>query len=280
MNILSFDLEDWFHILDHPSVASPDSWNTMESRIEKNTDRILELLDDTGKCATFFTLGWVAKKYPALVRKISQKHDLGCHSMFHKLVFLQSPEELKSDLLENVSILEQLTGKKINAYRAPGFSFTEETKWLIPVLAEAGILYDCSVFPANRNHGGYAAFPYSSPCKIKFDGSEVRELPMNLTTFLGKNMVFSGGGYFRVLPYLLINHFMKGKYNMTYFHPRDFDPGQPILRDLSMRRKFMSYVGLKNSFSKLKRLLNEHTFMTVEEAGNLTDWENVPVVNI
>ncbi len=281
MNILTIDLEDWFHILDHREVASTSSWDRMESRIEKNTDRILDLLEAKNIKATWFCLGWVVKKYPSLIKKIAEKHELACHSVDHKLLYLQKREEVKEDIRINMQKLEDLTGKKMVAYRAPGFSFTPETKWLVNVLAELGILYDCSVFPAKRNHGGYKGFPSSGPCRINYEGNEIKEFPLNTELFAGRHFVFSGGGYFRLLPVELILELMKkSSYVMTYFHPRDFDPDQPVMKSLSLKRKFMSYVGLKKSFSKLNRLLNEHKFIPVGEAAMNINWNETPLINL
>jgi polysaccharide deacetylase family protein (PEP-CTERM system associated) len=279
MNILTFDLEDWFHILDHQAVASPSTWDGMESRIERNSDRILMLLEAKNTRSTWFCLGWIAKKYPSLIKKISEKHDLACHSMEHKLLFMQSKEDVRKDILQNVHLLEDLSGKKVNAYRAPGFSFTAETQWLPALLAEAGIVYDCSIFPAKRNHGGYAGFPSSKPCRISSGNHIIKEFPMTTYSLVGRDLVFSGGGYFRFLPYYIIDSLMKkSDYVMTYFHPRDFDSGQPVIKSLPLKRKFMSYVGLKNSFVKFNHLLNDHTFMSLEEAGNSIDWNSTPLI--
>lgn len=281
MNILTFDLEEWFHILDYPETSSPSSWDAMESRIEKNTDRILTLLEDKNLKATWFCLGWVAKKYPSLIKKISIKHEIACHSTNHQLLFQMKKEDARADIQNNIHLLEDLSGKKINAYRAPGFSSTEKTKWLIPLLAEAGILYDCSIFPLKRNHGGYHTFPVCEPCRISFDGIEIKEFPMNKISILGTQFIFSGGGYFRLLPYSIISALMKkSSYVMTYFHPRDFDPGQPVLENLSLKRKFMSYTGLKKSLFKLNCLLNDHTFNTVEEAAGQINWETTSLINL
>jgi len=281
MNILTFDLEDWFHILDHPETSGPGSWNAFESRIEENTDRILALLEEKSLSSTWFCLGWAAKKYPSLIKKIAAKHEIAAHSVDHQLIFNMPEEEVRKDIHDNIHLLEDLSGKKVNAYRAPGFSFTREVKWLIPVLAEAGIKYDCSIFPMNRNHGGFPNFPYTEPCRVSYHGVVIKEFPMNRQSFLGRQIVFSGGGYFRVLPYPLISMMMnKSSYVMTYFHPRDFDPDQPILESLPMRRKFMSYTGLKKSFSKLNRLLNDHKFIALETAAGQIDWNETPVINL
>jgi polysaccharide deacetylase family protein (PEP-CTERM system associated) len=281
MNILTVDLEDWFHILDFPGTSNPSSWNKMESRIENNCDRLLKLFEESNLKATWFSLGWVAKKYPELIRKISSKHEIACHSVNHQLLYQMTPDEVRLDIRENIALLEDVTGKKVNTYRAPGFSFTPETKWIVEILKETGIEYDCSIFPSVRNHGGYNSFPVSKPCRVTYRNSEIKEFPMNTGNFLGKRIVFSGGGYFRLLPYAMVSGFMrKSPYVMTYFHPRDFDPDQPVLKDLSMKRKFMSYTGLKKSFSSLNRLVNEFKFVSVEEAANMINWNDAPLIKL
>ncbi len=272
MNILTFDLEDWFHILDFEETQYPEQWSKFENRIEKNTERILELLERKNVRATFFCLGWVAQQYPKLVQKISLKHELACHSMDHQLLHLQNREQFKVDLRKSVSILEDLTGKKVNAYRAPGFSLTRDHAYVFEELNQLGIGIDCSIFPAKRNHGGISDFPFNRPCIIAGSDFEILEFPLNTVSFLSKKIVFSGGGYFRLLPYSFIRSKMKSSdYVMTYFHPRDFDPGQPKLNNLSLRRRFMSYVGLNSSFRKLEMLLNEFEFTNIEEAAKLID---------
>jgi polysaccharide deacetylase family protein (PEP-CTERM system associated) len=281
MNILTIDLEDWFHILDFPGTESVTGWDNMESRVEKNSERILDLLIEKNQRATWFCLGWIVKKYPSLIKRIAETQELGYHSDEHLLLYKSNPVDVRNDINYNIRLLEDISGKKISSYRAPGFSFTPETKWIVSVLSECGIKYDCSIFPAKRNHGGYKSLPVSLPCLISYNGSVVKELPMSKTNFAGRNLVFSGGGYFRLLPYDVISYFMKrSDYVMTYFHPRDFDPDQPMIKGLPLKRKFMSYVGLKKSFSKLNRLLNDYKFVSVEEAAKQIDWATAPIINL
>lgn len=279
MNILTIDLEDWFHILDHPATEHPDQWERFESRIENNVERILELLEEQQQLATWFCLGWIAKKYPGLVKKIASKHEIACHSDAHQLVYSQSREEFRQDTLQVIGRLEDLCGRKMTTYRASGFSITEQTKWAFETLAESDITTDCSVFPASRNHGGFPHFGTARPCKISIGGMELKEFPLNTIRLFGQDVVFSGGGYFRVLPYFLINRWMKqSPYVMTYFHPRDFDPAQPVLHSLSFKRRRMSYTGLKSAFPKFKRLLQEHEFVSVKMAEQEVDWTAADVV--
>ncbi|MBP6648657.1 MAG: polysaccharide deacetylase family protein [Bacteroidia bacterium] len=279
MNILTIDLEDWFHILDHPATERPDQWSGFESRLEKNVDRLLDLLDEHKQQATWFCLGWIAKQYPQVVKKVAAKHELACHSDLHQLVYNQTPIAFKEDTLNVIRRLEDLSGKKMNAYRASGFSITEKTSWAFEILSECGITIDCSVFPASRNHGGFEKFGTAQPCRIAVNGTFLKEFPLNTIRLFGKEIVFSGGGYFRALPYSFIHSQMKkSDYVMTYFHPRDFDPAQPVLKSLPFKRRLMSYVGLQGALPKFKKLLLDHSFVDLAKADKQMNWEGSPIV--
>jgi len=282
MKILTIDLEDWFHILAHDQTASPKQWEKFESRVEANTAWLLEQLSKNNQPATFFCLGWIAQKYPALIRKISEAgYEIGCHSMNHQLVYEQTPADFRDDLLQSMGILQQITGKKIVSYRAPGFSVSEKTKWIFETLVELGIKNDCSIFTAERNHGGYKNFSSQKPCLLSVNGIQLREFPISPTSIFGMKIIYSGGGYFRLLPYSLISNMMrKSDYVMTYFHPRDFDAGQPVIESLPLKRRFMSYTGLKTSRAKFIKLLNEFEFTSIEKAALVIDWNGVKKVEL
>ena len=275
MKILSFDIEDWFHILDNPETSSPTSWKHMSSRLEEGVDRILFLLNETNQSATFFCLGWIAKKYPNVIREIlNNGHHIATHSYTHQLAYKQSKGEFEEDLWSSIDILQQITGLKIDTYRAPGFSITSKNLWAFEIMHRLGISNDCSIFPANRAHGGIPEYTVASPSLIRYEGFRLNSLPINTSKILGKNIVYSGGGYFRLLPmWYLKRRFRNDNYIMTYFHPRDFDPKQPMVPGLSITRKFKSYVGLGKAYSKLKFLLNEHEFINVEMAVQSIDWD-------
>lgn len=282
MKILTFDIEDWFHILDFEGTENLDDWNKYNTRLEFGLEFILSTLSASGYKATFFVLGWIAEKYPAIVKQIvSAGYEIGCHSYSHLLIYKHNPAKVKSDLEYSVKLLENITGNKIKYFRAPGFSIKNDTNWAFDILLELGIEIDSSIFPTSRGHGGYLGFPYSTPCKLNINGSIIKELPINTYKVLGKEIVFSGGGYFRLLPYNLQKQlYQKSEYLMTYFHPRDFDPDQPVLKNLSSIRKFKSYVGLKNSKQKFQKLLKDFEFVDMKTAAEMIDWESVPEVKL
>lgn len=263
MKFITFDIEDWFHILDHPETANPSSWDKFESRIDHGVGLILDLMDKHDLKGTFFCLGWIAEKHPHIIKRIDAAgHHIGTHSYYHQLAYKQTEEEYRKDLSDSIKILSDLTGKNIDAYRAPGFSIKESNLWAFDVMAEEGIKYDSSIFPANRAHGGLPQFTTDQPCKvITKKGYELIELPMNTASLLGQKFVFSGGGYFRLLPeWYLKKLFNSQDYVMTYFHPRDFDEGQPLIPGLSRFRKFKSYTGIKNTRNKLSSIIEQNTF--------------------
>ena len=258
MKFITFDIEDWFHILDHPETANPSSWDKFESRIDHGVGLILDLMDKRDLKGTFFCLGWIAEKHPHIIKRIDAAgHHIGTHSYYHQLAYEQTEDEYRKDLSDSIKILSDLTGKTIDAYRAPGFSIKESNLWAFDVMAEEGIKYDSSVFPANRAHGGLPQFTTDQPCKIiTKKGYEIIELPMNTASLLGQKFVFSGGGYFRLLPQWYLKKLFKSQdYVMTYFHPRDFDAGQPMIPGLPSFRKFKSYYGIHQSIEKLNSLL-------------------------
>ena len=282
MNILTFDIEDWFHLLDHDATKSEKNWEQYESRIHSNMQRIFEVLESTNQKATFFCMGWMAKTYPEIIREIiTRGYEVGSHSNLHQLAYEQSPKEFKRDLECSVKTIEDIIGQKVIYYRAPGFSITEQNKWAFEILHDQGIEIDCSVFPAARSHGGFPSFNVQEPALINYNGITLKELPINYHSFLSKPIIYSGGGYFRLIPYYIIKKWSKkSNYVMTYFHPRDFDVNQPIIHNLPLTRKFKSYVGLKGATQKLEPWLQEEEFIYLSTANSLVNWEQVPIVKL
>jgi polysaccharide deacetylase family protein (PEP-CTERM system associated) len=277
MNILTFDIEDWFHLLDLDCTASESQWDRYEPRIHANVDRLIEVTLKHGHKATFFCLGWVAEKYPEVIRRIdAEGFEIASHSHSHQLAYQQSPAEFRQDIERSVRTLEDIIGKKVKSFRAPGFSITSGMPWAFETLIELGIESDSSVFPAVRGHGGFADFGAAQPAIIECAGGTLKEFPISLGSVMGKQFVFSGGGYFRLLPYPVIQHLTRqSDYLMTYFHPRDFDAGQPVI-DMPLHRRFKSYVGLGGAFAKLERWLADNYFVDMATADAATAWDRAP----
>lgn len=282
MNILTFDVEEWFHLLDCDATRTENEWKNYEVRIYDNVERIFRILEDSNTKATFFIIGWVAKTYPDLVKRIAEKYQIGCHTMNHQLVWQQTPAEFRADVEEGVKMLEDITGKKVECFRAPGFSIRESEGWAYEILADLGIKYDCSVFPAQHAHGGMPSYPKAAPGIIEYQGIQMKEFPVGFKTLAGKHIVFSGGGYFRLFPYPLIKKWSKesSEYMMSYIHPRDLDAGQPMIQSLPITRKFKSYVGLSGAENKLRRWLKDFDFVDVETASSLVDWATAPHIKL
>lgn len=282
INILTFDIEEWFHILDHDSTKREKEWSNYEYRLEANMEKIFGLLDQNNQKATFFVLGWIAQKYPNVIKRIdSLGYEIASHSNLHQLVFKQKINEFRTDLEKSIKTIEDITGKKITIYRAPGFSITENTRWAFYELVNLGIEIDCSIFPAKRAHGGFPSFGSAEPTIININGNYIKELPINMYNVFGFNFIFSGGGYFRLIPYWILKLIMKKtNYVMSYFHPRDFDYEQLVLKDLSMLRRFKSYYGLKGSLHKIEKLIKDFKFIDINIAKDLINWKTVKVIDL
>ena len=282
MKILTFDIEEWFHILDNDSTRSEYDWRRYPCRIYENMERIFSFLAESNQSASFFIVGWIAENYPDIVKQIvNMGHEVGSHTHLHQLVYDQTPNEFKNDIEYSIKTIEDISGKKVRLFRAPGFSITEKNKWAFEVMHEVGIEIDSSIFPASHAHGGFFLYKDSQPSILSYNGINLKEFPINTTRLLWKNMVFSGGGYFRLFPYFFIKKWTKNSdYVMSYFHPRDFDYEQPVIEGLGAFREFKSYIGLKSTEKKFKKWIKDFEFVDILQADKLTDWNNAPVVNL
>lgn len=256
MKYFTVDLEDWFHLLDFTPTQTPSDWEKFESRVDYGLDKILAVLRANEIQATFFVLAWLGERRPELVRALRDEgHAIASHGYSHQLAFKQTSEEFYHDISKAKELLENIVEKEVLAYRAPGFSITEDNCQYLDLVHKAGYRIDSSIFPLNRAHGGLKS-SFTQPFVIKFsDSSQLIEMPISTFRFLGKELIISGGGYFRIAPFwMLRNIFQNKEYLMTYFHPRDFDDKQPVLDGLSRVRAFKTYAGLKTSHMKLSRL--------------------------
>ncbi len=282
MNILTFDTEEWFHLLENDSTRSEAQWVNFEKRIEGNVGRIIDILDSTDTKATFFVIGWVAKRYPAIVKRIAERFEVGSHTMNHQPVWQQTPEEFRKDVEESIKRLEDITGKKVIRFRAPGFSIRETEGWAYGILNELGITTDCSVFPAVHAHGGMPSYPTNGPAVIEYGAVRMKEFPITFKTIAGKHIIFSGGGYFRLFPYRMIKEWSResSDYLMAYIHPRDMDANQPLIKDLGLFRRFKSYYGLAGAERKLRKWLTDFRFIDLATAEQQVDWDKVQKVRL
>ncbi|MEO8066692.1 MAG: XrtA system polysaccharide deacetylase [Flavobacteriales bacterium] len=263
-SVFTVDVEDWFHILDVPSTPPLAQWPSLQSDVERNTRRMLELFRKKQVRCTLFFLAWVAERWPHLVREaLADGHEVASHGYAHQLVYTIAREQFSADIRKAKDIIEQAGGVKVLGYRCPGFSVTAETPWFFECVREAGYLYDSSVFPGSRGHGG---LPNAKPLPhiVNTSHGDLVEFPISLGSMFGKRMYFFGGGYLRFFPYALIRNRVKAVHAedrpvIFYLHPREIDPHQPRL-PMSAKRNFMSYVGLKTTEPKMRRLFDDFRF--------------------
>lgn len=281
MNILTFDIEDWW-VYDHYSIGSKSDYLP---RLNRYLDQILSILEAKEIKATFFCLGEVAAKYPEVIKTIENKgHQIGCHSFSHRFLGEAKPEEVDYDTRKALDTIENIIGKKVTAYRAPAFSIMEKNKWVFEALAQNGITQDCSIFPANRSFGGFPGFEKQEPTIVKYQGIELKEFPITTTKLLGKDIAYSGGGYFRLFPYWKIKSIIQNSnYVMSYFHIKDFDKEQTrkygsFHGESGISRYFKDYYGLNRNFSKFSKLVSDFELISVEQADNNINWDLAPVV--
>jgi polysaccharide deacetylase family protein (PEP-CTERM system associated) len=268
-NAMTVDVEDYFQVSAFEPYISRDKWKNFTCRVEPNTDRILELFDLYDVKATFFTLGWVAEHYPALVKRIvEQGHDLASHGWDHKRVTTLTRNEFSSDVSRSKAVLEDVTGAEVTGYRAPSYSFTTNTDWAHDVLLEQGYRYSSSVAPINHIHYGIPDAPrFAHPCA----DDKVIEFPITTTRFLSKNYPCGGGGWFRLYPYPLSRWAIDRVNNrdnepaIFYFHPWELDPDQPRIDGLNFATRFRHYQNLGNMERKLVRLLKDYNWRSMPE---------------
>lgn len=271
MNILTFDIEDWFHLLDIKNLSDPRVWEKLESRVERNTLYILDLLSKYNHKATFFVLGYIAENFPELIKEIAQRgHEIGTHSFNHPLLYNLSEKEFDYDLRCSIEVISDLVNTDVISYRAPGFSIRRSNISFLKVMREAGIRVDASIFPAKRAHGGIPGSTINVPTILNLEnGSSIVEMPMSPIDFLGQKLILTGGGYFRLTPTKIIENLAgRDSYTMWYFHPRDFDYFQPRVEGLGIIRYFKTYVGLKRSSFKFETLIKKYKFVTIDQYLN------------
>lgn len=271
VNAMSVDVEDYFHVAALAQSIDRSSWNDREYRAEENTHRLLDLFEASNIKATFFVLGWVARRSPQLIREIHDRgHEVASHGMSHLLVYNQTPQEFTAETIESKSLLEDIIGAPVLGYRASTYSITRRSLWALDILREAGFLYDSSIFPIRHDMYG---IPDAAHEPGHFDtpkGATIVEFPMSTAPMLGFTLPVSGGGYFRILPYWLTNAGLR-KLNdqlarpfIFYLHPWEVDPAQPRVQT-GLKSRLRHYTNLHRTEARLKRLIGDFSFAPVRE---------------
>jgi polysaccharide deacetylase family protein (PEP-CTERM system associated) len=261
INALSVDVEDWFQVGAFEHAIARDDWHSLEHRVEANTDAVIDLFEAGGAKATFFTLGWVAERYPALMRRIVDAgHEVASHGWDHQRVFNMGPEQFRADISRARAALEDASGQRVTGYRAPSFSIDARTPWAHEILAEAGYGYSSSVAPIGHDHYGWADAPRHAFRPVA--GADLIELPVTTARFAGRE-VTTGGGFFRLLPgevtYRAIRRLnAAGRPAIFYFHPWEIDPGQPRVVNAPFKSKLRHYARLGAMAGKMRTLLAGH----------------------
>ncbi|NMC42995.1 MAG: DUF3473 domain-containing protein [candidate division Zixibacteria bacterium] len=264
--IFSVDVEDWFHILDISGAPDMSAWETLPSQVSRNFLTLLDLFEEKQVRVTCFFLGWVAERFPDLVRQAHRRgHEVASHGYGHRLVYDMTVAEFSRDIKRSKHVLEDIIGAPVLGYRAPGFSVTEKTPWFFEALIEAGYRYDSSVFPGAHGHGGVVAAE-ARPSLIAGKAGTLIEFPITTVSVFGRSICFFGGGYLRLFPYPLIRTMARrvlrdGRPVVFYLHPREIDPGHPRL-PMGPVRRYKSYVNLAGVEVKVRRILDEFEFAT------------------
>ncbi|MCC6321841.1 MAG: polysaccharide deacetylase family protein [Phycisphaerales bacterium] len=295
LNAFCVDLEEWWHICaaDTP-YNDPATWDAAPPFVVKDTEILMRLLDETGARGTFLTVGWVAEKYPSLIKRLADAgHEIGCHTYYHRVVYEQTPEEFDADIGQCLKVLREISGQPVTAFRAPGFSMKREAfAYAYPILAKHGITTDVSIVPAARDHGGVEGFTRDPfllriPPHPTFDLRQPTSMkcwPVSVMDFMGRTTPFSGGGYLRLFPMSLVkrgyrqNH-AAGRPGMAYIHPREIDPDQPRLK-LPWKKYFKYYVGIKGCEEKLRQSLRTFKFTTIAEVlASVKHWPEYELIH-
>lgn len=278
LDAFTIDVEDWFHILEVFGAPNFSEWDGLPTRLESNFEALLDLLASHGVKGTCFTLGWVARRFPAVVRRAAEQgHEIASHGYGHEVLHNLTPQRFFEDLRAAKSAIEDATGLPVKGYRAPGFSVSKRTPWAFDKIVEAGHTFDSSVFPGVHGHGGISDAP-CHPFMIPTRHGDLIEFPVSVVkTPLGP-ICFFGGGYLRFFPYFLVRRMARqvrksGRGVVWYIHPREIDPNHPRVR-MPMGRQFRSYVNLRGTPRKIERVLESSQFCPLGELAAQLSGDN------
>ncbi len=266
INALSFDIEDYYQVEAFKQYIRYEEWPQYPSRVAENTRKIIEILDERQVKATFFILGWVAERFPDMVKRIAADgHEIATHGYAHQMVYTQSPQEFEHDLAKSIEVLETLSGSKIIGYRAPTYSIIQESLWAFDILRKYHLQYDSSIFPIKHDRYGMPnseRFIHTITCP---SGQTIREFPLS-TVRLGKwNFPIAGGGYLRLFPYSILKYGLRHLNQhqhpgIIYMHPWELDAEQPRIPNLPPLTKIRHYINLHTTATKLRKLLRDFEF--------------------
>lgn len=267
-NALTVDVEDYYHVSAFAKVLSRKDWPLQESRVEHNTQKLLDLFDDCGHKATFFVLGLVAERYPSLVREIvCRGHEIASHGFSHELIYKQSPEVFRQETLKSKKILEDCCQHPVIGYRAASYSIVEQSLWALDILQELDFEYDSSIFPVRHDRYGIPGCE-RAPHTIHLEKGSIVEFPLTTLNVFGYQLPMAGGGYFRLYPFWFtrkaFSWINRKKSFIFYLHPWEIDPGQPLI-EASWLSRFRHYNNLDKCESRLRSLLSEFQFSTVKD---------------
>lgn len=271
-NILTVDVEEHYQVSAFNNAIDRQDWNKQESRVEKNTHKLLEIFSKYNVNATFFVLGMVAERYPNLVKEIqSENHEIACHGYSHKLVYTQTPQEFKDETKRSKQLLEDITGKAVNGYRAASYSITKQSLWALDTLLELGFEYDSSIFPVKHDRYGMAGTPTKIyNLKRPYSEKTLTEIPLTAKAIGKYNLPIAGGGYFRLFPYWFTQWALRsinekeGRPFIFYLHPWEVDPEQPRIK-ASKLSEFRHYNNLHKTTDRLTNLLSTFNFTSINE---------------
>lgn len=271
INALTIDVEDYFQVSAFESVVNFDDWARFESRVEQNTLRLLDILDTHHTTATFFTLAWIAERYPRLLREIiARGHEVGSHGYAHRRVYTQTPSQFQQETRLSKRILEDIVGQHVLGYRAASYSITSQSLWALDVLQEAGFVYDSSIFPIRHDLYGIPGYQRFCHVHLTDSGQSLVEFPISTVRVINANLPVGGGGYFRLFPYCFTRwgihrlNSTEGQPAVVYLHPWEIDPAQPRIPAGRMSR-FRHYLHLEKTASRLARLLQDFQFSTMAD---------------
>src|SRR5687768_12517514 len=270
LNALSVDIEDWFQVGAFENVIAREAWDGLEQRVERNADAVLALFDEAGVKGSFFTLGWVAERYPALIRRIAEAgHEVASHGWDHQRVFTMTPAVFRADLERARIAIEDACGQSPLGYRAPSFSIDARTPWAHRVLAEEGYAYSSSVAPIRHDHYGWPESPRFAWRPVA--GAKLIELPVTTVNLGGRRLAAGGGGFFRLLPYAF-SRWAVGRVNVAegrpaifYFHPWEIDPHQPVVAGAPLKSILRHYTNLAAMRPKLRKLLRDFQWCRTDQ---------------